>query len=174
MSLDKSIEILGDPRKLLEYSEREFLERLASRIEDLKSDGYKVINDIFERKDRELRRRVEDAVRDSRLAIESFRSKIEVEVKNTRNRIKEGWINKALDEVRKMVIEKLKSDEDLYRSYLKSSLEKVLSGSSGKLFIEGDSRTIRIISGLIERDFKDHKGDVELKDAGEKIGRAHV
>ncbi len=163
VSSDRSLEVIGDPRKLLESAEREFLDVLMKEIENIRSDGAGIINRAFESKDRELRSRIEEAVRNSRLRVESVRSKVEVEIKNYRDKVKEELINKVFERVRERIYNELAGDENRYRSYLRATLETVVRSLDGSFIVEADGRTVEIIRGLVREYFKDHEDRIELR-----------
>ena len=163
VSSDRSLEVIGDPRKLLESAEREFLDVLMKEIENIRSDGVGIINRAFESKDRELRSRIEEAVRNSRLRVESVRSKVEVEIKNYRDKVKEELINKVFERVRERIYNELAGDENRYRSYLRATLETVVRSLDGSFIVEADDRTVEIIRGLVREYFKDHEDRIELR-----------
>ena len=166
MSHDRSIEVLGDPRKLLEQAEKEFLDKLVDEVESIKRDGLDIISRVFDLKDRELRARIEEAVRSSRLRLESFRSKIEVEVKNYRDKIREEWVDKVFSEVKERIYRELAENTDRYRVYLSSALKSVLSGYGGRFVIEANKRTINIIEDIVRSDFKDYENKIDFRDSG--------
>lgn len=139
--------IHGDPEKIIASVEEELVNKLEKAAEAVESEATKLLSQLLGKRIGELLRRIEDAEKNYVNALESARSKAEVELKKMGERRKEEWILRAVEEVKSSFIRRVLEDEGLYRSYLERSLRDVLS-SEERILVQADERTARIIEEI--------------------------
>ncbi len=147
--LSMQYRVYGDPSKVVEEIVSEISGKLDKNLEDAKKSAEQMAIDALNRKVMELRARIDDAVKRYRGSIESSRSKIEVDLKKISEKRKEEWVNRVVQDVKKRFIEDLVGSKDLYRKFLRRSLEEILSVEN-KITIETNKYTADIIEEIVE------------------------
>jgi len=140
--------VYGDPLKLVEEIVSEIDVKLEKDLEEVEKNVRQLVNDAINRKANELRAKIDDAIKRYRSAIESSRSKIEVDLRKIAERRKEEWIDKVIEDLKGRFVKGFVSDKSLYKEFLEKSLEWVLSVES-KINIETDRNTAGIIEEIV-------------------------
>lgn len=147
--------IHGNPERVIGSVEEDLVEKLEKAMDAVESEAAKLLDQALGMRISELMRKIDDAEKNYVNALESARSKAEVELKKRGERRKEEWVLKAVEEVKSKFVKIVVSDEELYRSYLERSLRDVLSNED-KILVQTDQRTARIIEEISRSaDFKE-------------------
>ncbi|MEM4970866.1 MAG: V-type ATP synthase subunit E family protein [Sulfolobales archaeon] len=141
--------IYGDPQKIVEEISSEILERLEKMFEELRNNVKRDLEDLINKKASELRSRIDEGIKKYRGTIESSRSKLEVELKKIAEQRREIWINKVVDDVRNRFIKELLDNRELYKKFLRRSLEAVLA-LEGEVYIETNDSSLSLVKEVIE------------------------
>lgn len=141
--------IYGDPKKIVEEVSSEMLEKLEKMFGELKSSIKKDLEDLLNKKALELRSKIDESIKRYQSAIESKRSKIEVELKKIAEQRRETWISKAVEEIKERFIKELLNNRDLYRDFLKKSIETVLALES-EVHIETNHVSANLVREIID------------------------
>jgi len=125
--MGSSYRVYGDPQKIVEEITSEILEKLEKMYGELEESIKRDLGDLVDKKVSELRAKIDEGIKRYRGAVESARSKAEVELKKAAEQRREEWINRAVEDVRSAFIKELVSNREHYRMFLKRSLEAVLA-----------------------------------------------
>ncbi len=141
--------IYGDIQKIVDEVSSEVLERLEKMFGELRSSVKRDVEDLINKKVAELRSRIDEGIKRYRGTVESSRSKIEVELKKIAEQRREMWINKVVEDVKNRFIKELLENRELYKKFLRRSLEAVLT-LEGELHIETNNASLNLVKEIIE------------------------
>ncbi len=141
--------IYGDPQKIVDEVSSEALEKLEKMFGELRSSVKRDLEDLINKKAAELRSRIDEDIKKYRGTVESSRSKIEVELKKIAEQRREMWINKVVEDVKNRFIKELLENKELYKKFLRRSLEAVLA-LEGEVHIETNNASLNLVKEIIE------------------------
>jgi len=141
--------IYGDPQKIVEEVSSEILEKLEKMFGELRNSIKRDLEDLVNKKVSELRSRIDEGIKKYQGTVESSRSKIEVELKKIAEQRREMWINKVVEDAKNRFIEELLENKELYKKFLRRSLEAVLA-LEGEVYIETNNASLNLVKEIIE------------------------
>jgi len=141
--------VYGDPQKIVEEIASEILDKLDRMYRELEENVKRDLEVQVGRKVSELRARIDEGIKRYRGAVESARSKAEVEMKKAAEQRREEWINRVVEEVKDMFARELTRDEGLYKKFLHRSLETVLAFEN-EVHIETNKDTLELIEEVVK------------------------